>query len=95
MPSVFSKIVVVFLKRYDKISHMKMNRIIKKTLFERDMTAGELCAKMGMTDAQFSQSITHTTVSAPKTLRRILDALQCHAEVVIVDDVTGERYKLD
>ena len=27
-----------------------MNRIIKKTLFERDMTAGELCAKMGMTE---------------------------------------------
>ena len=74
---------------------MKMNRIIKKTLFERDLTAGELCAKMGMTDAQFSQSITHTTVSAPKTLRRILDALQCHAEVTIVDDLTGERYELD
>ena len=74
---------------------MKMNRIIKKTLFERDLTAGKLCAKMGMTDAQFSHSITRTTVSAPKTLRRILDALQCHAEVVIVDDVTGERYELD
>lgn len=74
---------------------MKMNRIIKKTLFERDMTAGEFCAKIRMTDSQFSQAITHTTVSAPKTLQRILDALQCHAETVIVDDVTGERYPLD
>ena len=46
----FSKLLLFFLKRYDKITHMKMNRIIKKTLFERDMTAGELCAKMGMTE---------------------------------------------
>ena len=87
--------LLFFLKKHDKILRMKMNRIVKKMLFERDLTAGELCAKMGMTDAQFSQSITHTTVSAPKTLRRILDALQCHAEVTIVDDVTGERYELD
>ena len=92
---LFQKLLLFFLKRYDKISHMKMNRIIKKTLFERDMTAGELCAKMGMTDAQFSQSITHTTVSAPKTLRRILDALRCPVEATLVDAVTGDRYHLD
>lgn len=77
------------------MSLMKMNRIIKRILFDREMTACELSARMGISDSRFSQVLKKNTIEPTPTLGRILDALQCHAEIVIVDDVTGERYELD
>lgn len=84
-----------FLKKHVKITLMKMNRIIKRVLLERELTAGEVSAKMGISDSRFSQVLKKNTIAPPPTLGRILEALQCHAEIVIVDDVTGERYELD
>lgn len=72
-----------------------MKKIIKKILKKRGMSVNAIAAMLNVPQPSASRDLALARIEPNAAASRLLDALQCHAEVVIVDDVTGERYKLD
>lgn len=72
-----------------------MKKIIKKILKKRGLSVNALAEKLNVPQPCASRDLALARIEPNASADRILDALQCHVEVTIVDDVTGERYKLD
>lgn len=74
---------------------MKLKNVLKILLLKREITATDLAQALGSNQPTISRAIIRASIEPQKSVAAIMDALQCHAEIVIVDDVTGERYELD
>lgn len=72
-----------------------MKKIFKKILKKRGVSINALAAMLNVPQPSASRDLALARIEPNASADRLLDALQCHAEIVIVDDVTGERYKLD
>lgn len=72
-----------------------MKKIIKKILKKRGLSVNALAGMLDVPQPCASRDLASARIEPNASADRLLDALQCHAEVAIVDDVTGERYQLD
>lgn len=72
-----------------------LKTVLKILSVKKGITFAEIAERAGSTRQAVSNAVSRASIAPQKTVAEIMDALQCHAEVVIVDDVTGERYKLD
>lgn len=72
-----------------------MKKVVKKILKKRGLSVNALAAMLNVPQPSASRDMALARIEPNASADRLLEALQCHAEVVIVDDVTGERYELD